>query len=96
MVANKKEQVESFKKTKIHLVSPDYNEAMHACAVNGRFSSAWTIGAVAEVIQREIVSIHPPVNGLMDITVPILPFTFAPLTNQNPPNPPSTIIRNHS
>ena len=85
MVANKKEQIESKKQTNIHLVSPDYNEAIRACAVDGSFSSAWTISAAATVLNRKITSVYPPVNGLMDRVVPILHTTFLPL-NKTPPS----------
>lgn len=78
MVANKDEYLKKHKQTRINLVSPDYTEAMYACAVNGRFSSAWTIIAASTVLKTRIVSIYPPVNGLLDKTISILHTTFAP------------------
>ena len=78
MVMNRGEHMKKHKQTKINLMSPDYNEAMNNCAVNGTFSSAWTISAASTVLKTRIMSVYPPVNGLLDKTVPILHRTFVP------------------
>ena len=62
------------------LVSPDYEEAFRDCALDGAFSSAWTIQAAVTVLQREIVSIYPALNGILDKCVSILNTTFQPRT----------------
>ena len=84
MVANKHEYLKKHKQIRINLVSPDYSEAMRECAVNGRFSSAWTISAASTVLKTRIVSVYPPVNGLLDKTIPILHSTFAPTKDESP------------
>lgn len=84
MVANKDEYLKKHKQTRINLVSPDYTEAMFACAVNGSFSSAWTISAASTVLRTRIVSVYPPVNGLLDKTIPILHTTFVPTKDDSP------------
>lgn len=44
------------------------------------FSSAWTKQAAAMVLRREIVSIYPALNGVLDWCVAILNTTFKPRT----------------
>ncbi len=46
--------------------------------IDGKFSSAWTIDVAASVLGTKILSIYPPVNGLLDKTVSILHRTFSP------------------
>ncbi|XP_028408817.1 vertnin-like [Dendronephthya gigantea] len=79
MVVNRETYTKMHKNTGIALVSPDYLKAMKDCAMDWAFSSAWTIGAAATVLKTKIVSIYPPVNGLLDKTIPILHRTFAPV-----------------
>lgn len=65
------------KDDQVNLVSPDYTDAVVDCA-GGGYSSAWTLHAAATVIQRPIVSMYPPLNGLGDNCVRILNCTFQP------------------
>ena len=60
----------------VKFVSSDYGEAFKECAVDGAFSSAWTMQATATVVQRNIVSIYPALNGVLDKSVGILNTTF--------------------
>ena len=64
----------------IKLVSPDYVEAFRDCATDSAFSLAWTMQAAAMVLRREIVSIYPSLNGVLDWCVAILNRTFQPRT----------------
>ena len=49
-----------------------------ACA--GKYSSAWTIIAAANVSGCPIQSVYPPMNGILDKTVGILNRTFQPIS----------------
>ena len=77
MVENRNDYPKKHKQSGIDLVSPDYKEAMYECAVNCKFSSAWTLSAASVMLNTRIVSVFPPVNGLMDKTISILNTTFA-------------------
>ena len=66
MLENRNDYLKKHKQSGINLVSPDYKEAMYECAVNGKFSSAWTLSAASEMLNIKFVSVYPPVNGLMD------------------------------
>ncbi len=66
--------------TGLWLVSRDYEQAFKDCALDGFFSSAWTMQAAATVLKRDIVSIYPTLNGVLDRCVPILNTTFQPRT----------------
>lgn len=78
MVINEDLYVKRHQKTGIMLVSPDYPIAVRDCANDQAFSSAWTINAAASVLRTKIVSVYPPVNGLLDKTISILHTTFNP------------------
>ena len=78
MVINEDLYVKKHQKTGIKLVSPDYSVAIRDCAKDQEFSSAWTIDAAASVLRTKIVSVYPPVNGMLDKTVSILHTTFHP------------------
>ena len=54
------------------LVSPDYWDSCRDCFKNGGFSSAWTILALSQVIERRIISVYPACNGPDDMTKEIL------------------------
>jgi hypothetical protein len=64
------EYIGKHKQSRFDLVSPEYKEAMYKCAVNGKFSSAWTLSAASMMLNTQIVSVYPPVNGLMDKQFP--------------------------
>ena len=74
MVANWDVYIKMYKNSGVY--SPDYLVAMRECAEDGSFSSAWTINAASTVLNRTIVSVYPPVNGLLDNTIPILNKVF--------------------
>ena len=76
MVTNKNSYLKKHKNTGIKFVSPDFSEAVKDCSRDKEYSSAWTIDAAATVLQRNIKSIYPPVNGLLYKTVSILNTTF--------------------
>ena len=76
LVVNKARYLKMHRNTGIGLVSPDYSEAMIDCAVDGRYSLAWTINAASTVLNTRIVSVYPPVNGLLDNSVSILHKVF--------------------
>lgn len=79
-MANNREFYEAkHSESRIKLVSPDYVEAFRDCATDFTFSSAWTMQAAATVL-REIVSIYPSLNGVLDWCVAILNTTFQPRT----------------
>ncbi len=78
MVVNKDLYEKKHKNTGVKLASPDYRIAVKECAIDGKFSSAWTIDAAASVLGTKILSIYPPVNGLLDKTVSILHRRFSP------------------
>ena len=44
------------------LVSPDWDSCKD-CFKNGEFSSAWTILALSQVIERRIIPVYPACNG---------------------------------
>ncbi len=62
------------------LVSPDYVQVFRDCATDFAFSSALTMQAAATVLRREIISIYPVLNGVLDWCVAILNTTFQPRT----------------
>ena len=78
MVENGNHYLKKHKQSGIDLVSPDYKVSMHECATSGKFSSAWTLSAASVMLNTRIVSVYPPVNGLMDKTISILNTTFVP------------------
>jgi hypothetical protein len=87
MVVNKDLYKKKHKNTGVKFVSPDYRTAVRECAIGGKFSSAWTIHAAASVLGTKILSIYPPVNGLLDKTVSILHRTFNPNKDCSPRPP---------
>ena len=87
MVVNKDLYEKKHKNTSVKFVSPDYRTAVRECAIDGKFSSAWTIDAAASVLGTKILSIYPPVNGLLDKTVSILHRTFNPNKDCSPRPP---------
>ncbi len=78
MVVNKDLYEKKHKNTGVKLAFPDYRIAVKECAIDGKFSSAWMIDAAASVLGTKILSIYPPVNGLLDKTVSILHRRFSP------------------
>lgn len=54
------------------LVSCDLEEACQDCAIDGEFSSIFTMQALASVVGREIVSVYPAINGMLDKCISIL------------------------
>ena len=108
MVANKEMYTRMHQRTGLPLVSPDYSVAMRECAVDGTYSSAWTIAAASTVLKTRVMSVYPPVNGLVDKTTAILHRVFHPVdedttrrpifvmwTNVCPPSPSRTWFPNH-
>lgn len=79
MVVNREMYTRMHRHTGVVLVSPDYSKAVKDCATDWAYSSAWTISAAATVMKTRIVSIYPPVNGLLDNTISILHRTFVPV-----------------
>ncbi len=78
MAINEDLYVKKHQKSGIKLASPDYPIAVRECAKDHKFSSVWTIDAAASVLQTKMVSVYPPVNGMLDKTVSILHTTFNP------------------
>ena len=78
MAINKTSYLKKHRDSGLKLVSPSYSEAQKDCLRDGSYSSAWTIDAAATVLGTKIVSVYPPVNGLMDKAFPILNRTFHP------------------
>ena len=68
MVANKEMYTQMHQRTGLPLVSPDYSVAMKECAVDSAYSSAWIIAAASTVLKTRVISVYPPVNGLVDKT----------------------------
>ena len=64
------------KTTALHLVTQDYNKAVVDCAIDRNFSCAWIIHALSSVLKIPIRSVYPPVNGLLDNSIPILNTVF--------------------
>ena len=78
MVTNAELYTEMHRQSGLEVVSPSYKEACQSCACNGGYSSAWTIQAAATVIRAPILSVYPPVIGMMDMCVRILNTKFIP------------------
>ena len=60
------------------LVSPDLVEASRMCAIDGKFSSIFTVQGLSSVINRAIVSVYLPMNGMLDNCVRILNTVISP------------------
>ncbi|XP_033096396.1 vertnin-like isoform X1 [Anneissia japonica] len=67
--------------SRISHVSPDFEISCKDCLREGGFSSAWTMHAAASVLERPIISIYPPLNGLVDNCFVILNKHFTPRTS---------------
>lgn len=63
--------------------TPDYDDSCLDCAFQEEGTSAWTISALASVINRPIVSVYPRVNGPTDKTSVTLNTVFLPRTREN-------------
>ena len=59
-------------------VSPDLEEACRMCAVDLEYSSVFVMQALSSVIGREIVSVYPAMNGLLDNCLSILNTVIVP------------------
>ncbi|CAB4015459.1 Hypothetical predicted protein [Paramuricea clavata] len=59
-------------------MSPDLEEACRMCAVDRKYSSIFTMQALSSVIGREIVSVYPAINGLLDKCLSILNIVLLP------------------
>ena len=59
-------------------VSPDLEEACRMCALDRKYSSIFTMQALSSVIGREIVSVYPAINGLLDKCLSILNTVLLP------------------
>lgn len=64
--------------TRLHLASPDFEEACLNCALPREYSSGWTMHAASSVVSREIISVYPAINGLFDKCMSILNRAFLP------------------
>jgi len=85
MTLNESFYVNFHSNTNIPLVSTSFEQAKLDCAINGRYSSCWTIHAASNVIKRPIKSVYPVVNGNVDGYIGILNTTFKPrLTHPRP------------
>ena len=84
MATNKILYLKKHKDSGFALVSPSYSEALKDCLKDGSYSSAYTINAAATVLGTKIISLYPPVNGLMDKAFTILNRTFHPSTAKKP------------
>ena len=60
------------------LVSPDLLRACQMCATDYEFSSIFTVQGLSSVISREIVSVYPAINGMLDQCVRILNIIVSP------------------
>ncbi|XP_069159457.1 vertnin-like [Procambarus clarkii] len=58
--------------TDLNLVSPDFNEVCLYSAIPGKDSSVMTMYAASSVVNREIISVYPSVNGMLDKCIGIL------------------------
>ena len=59
-------------------VSPDLEEACRMCAIDLEYSSVFVMQALSSVIGREIVSVYPAMNGLLDNCLSILNTVIVP------------------
>ena len=66
-------QFESFQ-----LIAPSLETACKDCAKDGAYSSIFTMMALSSVLQREIRSVYPAMNGVLDKCVGILNTTLCP------------------
>ena len=60
------------------LVLPDLVRACQMCATDYEFSSIFTVQGLSSVIGREIVSVYPAINGMLDQCVRILNTIVSP------------------
>lgn len=60
------------------LLSPNYDQAIYDCAINGRYSSVWTVMALASVLRRKVRLVYPPINGTADLAHTALHDVFDP------------------
>ena len=63
--------------------SSDYSRDCLDAAMDGSYSTVWSIAAAASVIGREVFSIYPPVNGLLDMYAASLTTVFQPFTGES-------------
>ena len=60
------------------VTTPTYHKGCRDCAIDNAYSSVIMIMGFASVIQCNIVSVKPMVNGLLDRHIPILNTMFKP------------------
>ena len=59
-------------------VSTKYDDECRDLCVSGRFTSTWSLQAASTVVQRQITSVYPVMNGIRDDTPRILNRAFIP------------------
>ena len=65
-----------------------YHEAIHDCAVDGGYSSIWTLCGLASVIKRPVVSVYPQsINGAHDRVSSVLNRTLRPRLDSDERHP---------
>ena len=58
-------------------------DALIDCTRPGAFSGSWQIAALANVIHRDIESVYPKLNGILDSAARMLNITFEAQTKQS-------------
>jgi hypothetical protein len=56
----------------------DLEEASLECAIDGEYSSIFAMQALASVLGREIMSVYPAMNGMLDKSISILNVVLHP------------------
>ena len=74
-----------------HMMSPDFDVSITECGREGGESCIWTMLALATVLQRQIVSVYPTINGETDEVPRIANTTLSPL-NETPKTEPLFIL----
>lgn len=79
MLVNKDRYLEMPKVSEYNLLSPSYESSVADCAIDGGYSSVWTIAALATVIGHNIRVVYPPMNGPGDLAFRCLHGIIEPL-----------------
>ena len=82
MVKNEEWYRNQHKEDDLQLISGTFWESVYDCATGG-YSHPYAIHAIASVLEKEIVSVYPPVNGMLDSAVRILSCSFKPRLTKN-------------
>ena len=78
MVKNRAKMMRHRLFSRIHLISPDYDEDCLDCAKSGSYSSAWRMIAISNLLNLPVQSVYPCMNGSKHIAFTTLNNLFRP------------------